>query len=142
VVNLKSVGEFIKGTITKIDNKAPTMEMVRQADGKYRPGNQKFWVDGKPKAVPADEAERAGLNPVTQIMITIKGVTGKWAAKPEDITPETEFRVSATGSANEREAFKEAVTETGSIDLGDTFGKKLDDRDGNAKYHSMKVVKA
>lgn len=137
VINLKNVGEWIKGTVTKIDNKAPTYEMIKQADGKFKPGNQKFWVDGKPKAVPADEAERAGLNPVTQIELHLKDVVGEWRGKPDDIT---EARVVVTGSANEREVFKAALVEAGSIDVGDGFGKKLDDRDGNNKYHEMKIV--
>jgi hypothetical protein len=113
--------------------------MVQQADGKFRPGNHKFWVDGKPKGVPADEAERAGLNPVHQIEIHLKDVVGEWDGKPADIT---EARVSVTGSANEREAFKAAMAEAGSIDEGDVFGKKLDKRNGNKKEHSMKIVKA
>lgn len=138
VVNLKNEGEFIKGVITKIDNKAPTYEMVRQADGKYKPGLQKFWVDGKPKGVPADEAERAGLNPVTQIELHLEQVTGQWSGK----TDATTARVVVTGSANEREVFKAALIEAESIDVGDIFGKKLDKRDGNQKFHSMKIVKS
>ena len=59
--------------------------------------------------------------------------------KPADIT---EARVTATGSADEREKFKAAVTEAGSIDVGDVFGKKLDKRVGNKKEHSFKIVKA
>lgn len=135
-INLKTVGEFIKGTITKIDTEAE----VRDWDStNNRPGLQKFWVDGKPKGVPADEAERAGLRPVHQIEIHLKDVVGQWEGKPADLT---EARATATGSANEREAFKAAVTEAGSIDIGDTWGKKLDKRVGNKKEHSMKIVKA
>lgn len=137
VVNLKNEGEFIKGVITKIDNKAPTYEMVRQADGKYKPGLQKFWVDGKPKGVPADEAERAGLNPVTQIELHLDQVTGQWSGKQADVTT---ARVVVTGSANEREVFKAALVEAESIDVGDVFGKKLVKRDGNQKFHEMKIV--
>lgn len=138
-INLKNSGEFIKGVVTKIDNEAPVYEMVPDASGKYRQGNQKFWVDGKPKGVPADEAKAAGLKPVHQIEIHLKDVVGEWENKPADLT---EAKVSATGSANEREAFAIAVTEAGSIDVGDVFGKKLDRRSGNKKEHSMKVVKA
>ena len=135
-VNLKTVGEFIKGTVTKIDTEAE----VRDWDVvNNKPGLQKFWVDGKPKAVPKDEAERAGLRPVHQIEIHLKDVVGQWEGKPEDLT---EARATATGSANEREAFKAAVTEAGSIDIGDTWGKRLDKRFGNKKEHSMKIVKA
>jgi hypothetical protein len=135
-VNLKTPGEFIKGVITKIDTEATVFEWDTTNN---RPGLQKFWVDGKPKGVPKDEAERAGLNPVHQIEIHLKDVVGEWDGKPADIT---EARVTATGSADEREKFKAAVTEVGSIDEGDVFGKKLDKRVGNKKEHSMKVVKA
>lgn len=134
-VNLKNVGEFIKGVVTKIDTEA----IVSEWDGaNNRPGLQKFWVDGKPKGVPKDEAERAGLKPVTQIEIHLKDVVGQWEGKPADLT---EARVTATGSANEREAFKAAMADAGSIDEGDVFGKKLDKRAGNKKEHSMKIVK-
>lgn len=135
-VNLKNAGEFIKGTVTKIDTEATVTEWDTTNN---KPGMQKFWVDGKPKGVPKDEAQRAGLNPVYQIEIHLTNVVGQWADKPADIT---EARVTATGSANEREAFKAAVTEAGSIDEGDTYGKKLDKRNGNKKEHSMKIVKA
>lgn len=135
-VNLKTAGEFIKGVITKIDTEA-TVSDWDSANNK--PGLQKFWVDGKPKGVPKDEAERAGLNPVHQIEIHLTNVTGQWENKPADIT---EARVTATGSADEREKFKAAVTEAGSIDVGDVFGKKLDKRTGNKKEHSFKIVKA
>lgn len=135
-VNLKTAGEFIKGVITKIDTEA-TVSDWDQVNNKL--GLQKFWVDGKPKGVPKDEAERAGLNPVHQIEIHLTNVTGQWENKPADIT---EARVTATGSADEREKFKAAVTEAGSIDVGDVFGKKLDTRTGNIKKHSFKIVKA
>jgi len=135
-VNLKNAGEFIKGVITKIDTEATVSEWDTTNN---KPGLQKFWVDGKPKGVPKDEAERAGLRPVHQIEIHLKDVVGEWDGKPADLT---EARVTATGSANEREVFKAAVTEAGSIDEGDVFGKKLDARSGNKKNHSMKIVKA
>lgn len=135
-VNLKTAGEFIKGVITKIDTEAIVTEWD---SANNKPGMQKFWVDGKPKGVAKDEAERAGLNPVHQMEIHLEDVVGEWEGKPVDIT---EARVTATGSANEREAFKAAVAEVGgSIDVGDVFGKKLDKRTGNKKEHSMKVVK-
>lgn len=136
VVNLKNEGEFIKGVITKIDTEA-TVSDWDVSTGK--PGLQKFWVDGKPKGVAADEAERAGLRPVHQIEIHLKDVVGQWEGKAADIT---EARVTATGSANEREVFKQVVSEAGSIDEGDTFGKKLESRNGNKKTHSMKLIKA
>jgi len=135
-INLKTAGEFIKGVVTKIDTEA-TVSDWDSANNK--PGLQKFWVDGKPKGVPKDEAERAGLRPVHQIEIHLTGVVGQWEGKADDIT---DARVTATGSANEREVFKAAVAEAGSIDEGDTFGKKLDKRVGNKKDHSMKIVKA
>ena len=138
LVNLKNVGEFIKGTITKIDNQAPTFEMVRGVDGKYKPGLQKFWVEGKPKGVDSETATRAGLRPVTQIELHLKDVVGEWVGKPADIT---EARVVVTGSANEREVFKATLAEAGSIDEGDGFGKKLIDRDGNQKSNEMKIIK-
>ena len=136
-VNLKNAGEFIKGVITKIDTEATVTEWDASAN---KPGLQKFWVDGKPKGVPQQEAKAAGLQPVHQIEIHLKDVVGEWEGKSADLT---EARVTATGSANEREAFKAAVEEAGgSIDVGDVFGKKLDKRNGNKKEHSMKVVKA
>lgn len=134
-VNLKNPGEFIKGTVTKIDTEATVSEWDASAG---KPGLQKFWVDGKPKGVPKDEAERAGLKPVHQIEIHLKDVVGQWEGKPADLT---EARVTATGSANEREAFKAAMADAGSIDVDDTFGKRLDHRSGNKKEHSMKIVK-
>lgn len=135
-VNLKTPGEFIKGVVTKIDTEAIVTEWDAAAN---KPGLQKFWVDGKPKGVAKAEAEAAGLNPVHQIEIHLTGVVGQWEGKPADIV---EARVTATGSANEREAFKAAMADAGSIDVGDTFGKKLDSRNGNRKEHSMKIVKA
>ena len=134
-VNLKNPGEFIKGTVTKIDTEATVSEWDASAG---KPGLQKFWVDGKPKGVPKDEAERAGLKPVHQIEIHLKDVVGQWEGKPADLT---EARVTATGSANEREAFKAAMADAGSIDVDDTFGKRLDHRSANKKEHSMKIVK-
>lgn len=135
-INLKNAGEFIKGVVTKIDTEATVSDWDTTNN---KPGLQKFWVDGKPKGVPKDEAERAGLNPVHQIEIHLTNVTGQWTGKPADIT---EARVTATGSANERAAFKAAMEEAGSIDEGDVFGKKLDARDGNKKEYSIKIVKA
>lgn len=135
-VNLKNAGEFIKGVITKIDTEATVSDWDTTNN---KPGLQKFWVDGKPKGVPKDEAERAGLRPVHQIEIHLTQVVGEWADKPADIT---EARVTATGSANERDVFKQVVAEAGSIDEGDTFGKKLESRSGNRKTHSMKLIKA
>lgn len=133
-VNLKNPGEFIKGVVTRVDDKATVSDWDPTTN---KMGFQKFWVDGKPKGVPKDEAERAGLNPVYQWEIHLTDVVGEWEGKPADIT---EARVTATGSANEREAFKAALTEAGSIDVGDIFGKKLDSRSGNRKSHSMKIV--
>lgn len=133
-INLKNAGEFIKGVVTKIDPKATVSEWDAVNN---KPGLQKFWVDGKPKGVPKDEAERAGLNPVYQLEIHLKDVVGQWEDKPADLT---EARVTATGSANEREAFKAAMADAGTIDVGDVFGKKLDKRTGNKKEHSMKIV--
>lgn len=133
VVNLKNVGDFVKGVITDINPKGLTYEWDV---AKGKPGLQKFWVDGKPKGVPADEAERAGLNPVYQLEITLQPYVGQgeWLAKAGDAV-----RVPIN-SKDEREAFKAAVVEAdGSIDVGDTFGKRLDKRDGNKKEHSMKV---
>ena len=135
-INLKTAGEFIKGVVTKIDTEA----IVQEYDtATKKMGLQKFWVDGKPKGVPKDEAERAGLNPVHQIEIHLTDVVGEWEGKPADITT---ARVTATGSADEREVFKAAMADAGSIDVGDVFGKKLDSRSGNIKKHSMKIVKA
>src|SRR6185369_10776490 len=126
VANLKVEGEFVKGVITDISTDAPVFEWD-QANNK--PGFQKFWVDGKPKGVAKDEAERAGLNPVHQIMITVETNDG--------------LKRIPINSKQEREEFKRAVTEAGgSIDNGDVFGKKLDKRVGNIKEHSMKVTKA
>lgn len=134
-VNLKNAGDFVKGVITKIETDAPVHEWDTSTK---KIGLQKFWVDGKPKGVPADEAERAGLNPVHQIMIHLSPFVGQgsWMEKAGD-----EVRVPIN-SKDEREAFKAAVSDAdGSIDVGDTFGKKLDDRDGNKKYHTMKVAR-
>ncbi len=125
VVNLKNEGEFVKGVVTDIDPTAPVFEWD-QANN--RPGLQKFWVDGKPKGVAKDEAERAGLNPVHQIMITLETNDGL-------------VRVPVN-SKDEREKFKAAVAEHGSIDVGDVLGKKLIKREGNKKEHEFKLVKA
>lgn len=126
VINLKTEGEFIKGVIKAIDTTAPTFEWDQSNN---RPGLQKFWVDGKPKGVPKDEAERAGLSPVHQIMITIE-------------TNDGEARVPFS-SKDEREKFKQAVIDNGgSIDVGDVLGKKLVKRVGNIKEHEVKLVKA
>lgn len=125
VKNLKNVGEFAKGVIKEIDTEAPTFEWDQT---KNAPGLQKYWVDGKPKGVPKDEAERAGLNPVHQIMITAEDAEG-------------EFRL-AFSSKDEREKLKQAIIDAGgSIDVGDIIGKKLTERNGNIKTHEVKVVK-
>lgn len=125
VINLKVEGEFIKGVITDIDPAAPTFEWDQTNN---RVGLQKFWVDGKPKGVAKDEAERAGLNPVNQIMITLETNDGL-------------IRVPVS-SKDEREKFKAAVAEHGSIDVGDILGKKLVKRVGNNKEHEFKLTKA
>ena len=47
------------------------------------------------------------------------------------------------GSKDERDRFKEAVIAVGGEILeGDTVGKKLLRRDGNRKFHEVKVIKA
>ena len=125
VVNLKNEGEFVKGVVVDIDPSAPVFEWDLTNN---RPGLQKFWVDGKPKGVAKDEAERAGLNPVHQIMITLETNDGL-------------VRVPVN-SKDEREKFKAAVAEHGSIDPGDILGKKLIKRVGNIKEHEFKLVKA
>lgn len=125
VANLKTVGEFVKGVITEISTDAPVFEWDQTNN---RPGFQKFWVDGKPKGVAKDEAERAGLNPVHQIMITVETNDG--------------LRRIPINSKDEREAFKQAVIDAGgSIDVGDILGKKLIKREGNIKTHEIKLVK-
>jgi hypothetical protein len=126
VVNLKNVGEFVKGVITEIQTDAPVFEWDTTNN---KIGFQKFWVDNKPKGVAKDEAERAGLQPVHQIMITIETNDGL-------------VRVPIN-SKDEREAFKAAIIDAGgSIDVGDTFGKKLVKREGNRKTHEIKLIKA
>lgn len=134
-VNLKNPGEFIKGVVTKIDTEAKVFEWDAVNN---KPGLQKFWVDGKPKGVPKDEAERAGLSPVYRIEIHLKDIVGTWEGKPANLT---EARTTATGSADEREAFQAAMADAGSIDEGDVFGKRLEGRVGNKKKNSMKIVK-
>lgn len=135
LINLKNAGEFIKGVVTRIVEDAPTYEWDQ---ANKRPGLQKFWVDGKPKGVAKDEAERAGLNPVTQIEIHLKDVVGQWSGKDDSVT---EYRIVATGSADEREKFKAALADAGSIDVGDVVGKKLASREGNQKFNEFKIVK-
>lgn len=127
VVNLKEVGDSVAGVVQEIVTDAPVFEWDQV---NKRPGLQKFWVDGKPKGVPAQEAKAAGLNPVHQIMVTILTETGETLRVPFN-------------SKDEREAFKSAVTDAGGeIDLGDTLGKKLVKREGNIKTHVVKVVRA
>jgi len=123
VINLKTEGEFVKGVITDIQVDAPVFEWDQSNN---RPGLQKFWVDGKPKGVAKDEAERAGLNPVHQIMITLETNDGL-------------VRVPVN-SRDEREKFKAAVAEHGSIDVGDILGKRLVKRVGNIKEHEFKLT--
>lgn len=125
VANLKTEGEFVKGVVADIQVDAPVFEWDQFTN---RPGLQKFWVDGKPKGVAKDEAQRAGLNPVHQIMITLETNDGL-------------VRVPVN-SKDEREKFKAAVAEHGSIDIGDVLGKKLIKRVGNIKEHEFKLVKA
>jgi len=125
VINLKNVGEFVKGVITQIDTDAPVFEWDQSNN---RPGLQKFWVDGKPKGVAKDEAERAGLNPVHQIMVTVETNDGL-------------VRIPFN-SKDEREKFKQAIIDAGgSIDVGDTLGKKLIERTGNIKTHEVKLIR-
>jgi hypothetical protein len=123
VINLKNVGEFVKGVVTEIATDAPVFDWD-QANNKI--GLQKFWVDGKPKGVPESEAKAAGLNPVHQIMITAETNDGL-------------VRIPVN-SKQEREAFKQAIIDNGgSIDAGDVIGKKLIKREGNIKTHEFKV---
>ena len=126
VKNLKTVGEFAKGVIKEIDTEAPVFEWDTVNN---KIGFQKFWVDNKPKGVAKDEAERAGLQPVHQIMITAEDAEG-------------EFRLPFN-SKDEREGLKQAIIDNGgSIDVGDIIGKKLVKREGNIKTHEIKLVKS
>lgn len=125
VANLKVVGEFVKGVITDIQTDAPVFGWDSSNN---RIGFQKFWVDGKPKGVAKDEAERAGLNPVHQIMITVETNDG--------------LQRIPINSKDERDGFKQAVINAGgSIDVGDILGKKLIAREGNRKTHEIKLIK-
>lgn len=127
VANLKEVGESISGVVQKIETDAPVYEWDT---ANKRPGLQKFWVDQKPKGVPAQEAKTAGLQPVHQIMVTVLTETGDTVRIPFN-------------SKDEREAFKSAVADAGGeINEGDTIGKKLVKREGNIKTHVVKVVRA
>lgn len=126
VKNLKVVGEFVKGIVKEISTDAPVFEWD---NANQKPGFQKFWVDGKPKGVAKDEAERAGLNPVHQIMITLETNDGL-------------VRIPVN-SKQEREAFKQAVIDNGGTIEPDVHGvgKKLIAREGNIKTHEYKVFK-
>lgn len=127
VVNLKVVGEDVVGVVNEIDTKAPVFEWDAANN---KPGFQKFWVDGKPKGVAAQEAKTAGLQQVNQIMITITKADG------------TQVRVPFN-SKDEREALKSAIEEAGGeINIGDTLGKRLVGREGNNKTHAVKVIPA
>lgn len=127
VANLKNVGDTISGVITEIDTEAPVFEWDT-ANNKV--GFQKFWVDSKPKGVPKDEAQRSGLQPVKQIMVSIKTAEGEDARIPFN-------------SKDERAALKTAVGDAGGqINVGDTIGKKLIKREGNIKTHAVKLVPA
>lgn len=133
VVNLKNVGDFVKGVITEIDRKAPVFEWDT-ANNKI--GFQKFWVDGKPKGVPKEEAERSGLDPVHQIMITVSPFVGQG-----DFTAQATDTVRIPfNSKDERDGLKNAVAEHGGVELGDTIGKRLAERNGNRKTHEIKIV--
>lgn len=135
VANPKNVDDFVKGEIVKIDPRG----IVQEWDAaNKRPGLQKFWVDGKPKGVSNDEAQRAGLNPVYQLELHVR-VT----ASNIESAPVGEVARIVIGSKDERERFKEAVEAAGgNIDVGDTVGKKLIRRDGNMKFHEIKVITA
>lgn len=123
VVNLKVVGEFVKGVVKEIDTTAPVFEWDT-ANNKI--GFQKFWVNGKPKGVAESDAKQAGLNPVHQIMVTIE-------------TAEGEVRVPFNNK-DEREKLKEAIiANDGSISPGDILGKRLTERVGNIKTHEVKL---
>lgn len=126
VKNLKTVGEFVKGVVKEISTDAPVFDYDNV---NKKVGLQKFWVDGKPKGVAKDEAERAGLQPVHQIMVTVETNDGL-------------VRVPVN-SKQEREAFKQAIIDNGgSIDVDvDGFGKKLIAREGNVKTHEIKLFK-
>lgn len=129
VANLKVVGEAVVGVIQEdgIDTKAPVFEWDNV---NKRPGMQKFWVDGKPKGVAKDEAARAGLNPVYQIMVTVLQADGELIRIPFN-------------SKDERESLKTAIEEAGGeINAGDTLGKRLIEREGNIKTHATKLVPA
>lgn len=125
VINLKTVGEFVKGVVTEIDRNAPVFEWDTANN---KPGFQKFWVDNKPKGVSKEEAQRHGYDPVKQIMITIE-------------TNEGLVRVPFN-SKDEREKLKAAiVANDGTIEVGDILGKKLVERTGNQKTHEVKLVR-
>lgn len=127
VVNLKNVGDDVVGVITEIDTEAPVFEWD-VANKKV--GFQKYWVDGKPKGVPQQEAKAAGLQQVNQIMITVSKADGTLVRIPFN-------------SKDEREALKTAIEEAGGeINIGDTIGKRLIAREGNIKTHAVKVIPA
>lgn len=122
VINLKVEGEAIQGVITKIETEVPVMDFTTR--------KQKFWIDGKPQPADAAEAQANGYNPVHQIMITVTTKEGESVRVPFN-------------SKDERDALKKAVEEAGGeINEGDTLGKKLVKRDGNKKYHVVKLVPA
>ena len=122
VINLKVEGEAVSGVITDIETDAKVYDFVSK--------NQKFWVDSKPTPVPAAEARAAGYSPVHQVMITVTREDGQSVRIPFN-------------SKDERDALKVAIEAAGGeINVGDTIGKKLVKRDGNKKYHVVKLVPA
>ncbi len=122
VINLKVEGEDVVGVITEIDTEALVFDFVSK--------KQKFWVDRKPQPLSAEEAAQAGVKPVYQIMISVTKEDG------------TEVRIPFN-SKDEREALKVAIQEAGgSINIGDTIGKRLVKREGNIKTHAVKLIPA
>lgn len=139
MLNLKNQGEFVKGVITKVNEAYHSHEMVRTDTG-WKNGKNKYWVDGKPVAMDDESARTAGFNAVTETVLTLSDVVGHWKGKTDDVK---EVRISVTGSKALREALKAGMlaVEGNSFDVGDVFGLKLDDRDGNVKYFSVKIIK-
>jgi len=122
VINLKVEGEDVVGVIKDINTEAVVYDFVSK--------KQKFWVDRKPTPLSAEEAAQSGAKPVYQIMVTVTKADGNDVRIPFN-------------SKDEREALKVAIQEAGgSINIGDTLGKRLVKREGNIKTHAVKLIPA
>lgn len=118
---LQDKGDFVKGVIVDIDLKRPVWNPKAKLP--------MFWVDGKPTPHDRDDAKKAGLKPVTQIVFVLETSQGQQQV--------------GFNSKLEREALRAAVEAAGGeFNVGDTLGKKHIGKVENSYNYEVKLIPA